>query len=248
MELQSILNNFATDIFRKQADYDYIAARANYRMRLRQQFLWSAHQAVEKYLKAILLFNGKSARFYTPVGTAKRKELGHDLDALLLEVRGIPIFRIDIDIENEQFLSYLSCQGGANRYVSTSAYNTSDSIHRLDQLVWHIRRYCQYIPDRGLCCREAVPGMQEATLRSIADSAAKKTPHSFVLFSGELEKVIKRNPKDPARKALIWANLWYGKRMRHRVTYDSFSSSEIPPTEREWQDVDWKLIENYIKP
>jgi len=74
MELQIILNTFATDIFRKQADYDYIAARANYRMRLRQQFLWSAHQAVEKYLKAILLFNGKSARFYTPAATAKRKE------------------------------------------------------------------------------------------------------------------------------------------------------------------------------
>jgi hypothetical protein len=66
MEMQVILNTFASDVFRKQADYDYIAARANYRMRLRQQFLWSAHQAVEKYLKATLLFNGKSARFYTP--------------------------------------------------------------------------------------------------------------------------------------------------------------------------------------
>jgi hypothetical protein len=52
MELQVILNTFASDVFRKQADYDYIAARANYRMRLRQQFLWSAHQSVEKYLKA----------------------------------------------------------------------------------------------------------------------------------------------------------------------------------------------------
>ncbi len=248
MNLQIILNTFATDIFRRQADCDYIAARANYRMRLRQQFLWSAHQAVEKYLKAILLFNGKSARFYTPVGKTKKKEFGHDLDALLLETRSIQLFRIDIDPENEQFLSYLSRQGGANRYVSTSAYNTSDAIHRLDRLVWHIRRYCQYIPDRGLGCRETVPGMQEAILRSITDPSTKKTPHSFVLFSGELEKVIKRSPEDPARKALVWANLWYGKRKRYRVTYDSFSSSEIPPTEREWQDVDWKLIEDYVKP
>jgi HEPN domain-containing protein len=173
MELQIILNTFAIDIFRKQADYDYIAARANYRMRLRQHCLWSVHQAVEKYLKAILLFNGKSARFYTPAGTEKKKEFGHDLDALLLEVKSIPLFRIDIDPENEQFLSYLSYQGGANRYVSTSAYNTSDAIHRLDQLVWHIRRYCQYIPDRGNGCIEAVPGMQEAILRSMKEKGVR---------------------------------------------------------------------------
>lgn len=65
MEFQIVLNTFACDVFRKQADYDYISARANYRMRLRQQFLWSAQQAVEKYLKATLLFNGRSARYYT---------------------------------------------------------------------------------------------------------------------------------------------------------------------------------------
>lgn len=248
MELQVILNTFASDVFRKQADYDYIAARANYRMRLRQQFLWSAHQSVEKYLKATLLFNGRSARFYTPAGTTKKREFGHNLDALFAEVKNIALFKIEIEPEDEKFLSYLSSQGGANRYLSTSAYNTSDAIHRLDRLVWHIRRYCQYIADRGLGCREAVPGMQEAVVRSIADPSKKTTPHSFSLFGGELEAVIKRDPKDPARKALVWANLWYGKKKRLRVTYDSFSSSEIPPNEREWTGVDWKLIEEYVKP
>jgi HEPN domain-containing protein len=248
MELQVILNTFASDVFRRQADYDYIAARANYRMRLRQQFLWSAHQAVEKYLKAILLFNGRSARFYTAPGTIKKREFGHNLDALFAEVKNIALFKIEIESEDEKFLSYLSSQGGANRYLSTSAYNTSDAIHWLDRLVWNIRRYCQYIADRGLGCREAVPGMQEAVVRSIADPSKKTTPHSFALFGGELETVIKRDPKDPARKALVWANLWYGKKKRLRVTYDSFSSSEIPPNEREWTGIDWKLIEEYVKP
>ena len=248
MEMQVILNTFASDVFRKQADYDYIAARANYRMRLRQQFLWSAHQAVEKYLKATLLFNGRSARYYTPPGTTKRPEFGHDLDALVTEVKNIALFKLEIEPEDEKFLSYLSSQGGANRYLSTSTYNTSDAIHRLDRLVWHIRRYCQYIPDRGFGCREAVPGMQEAVVRSITDPSKKKTPHSFALIAGELEAVIKRKPEDPARKALVWANLWYGKKKRLRVTYDGFSSSEIPPNEREWTGVDWKLIEKYVKP
>ena len=247
MELQIILNTFASDVFRKQADYDYISARANYRMQLRQQFLWSSHQAVEKYLKAILLFNGRSARFYTPAGATKRREFGHDLEALLTEVTSIALFNLEIEPEDEKFLTYLSRQG-ANRYLSTSAYNTSDAIHRLDKLVWHIRRYCQYIDDRGIGCREAVPGMQEAVLRSIADPVKKKIPHSFALFGGELEAVIKRIPTDLARKALVWANLWYGKKRRLRVTYSSFSSSEIPPNEREWTGVDWTLIEEYVKP
>lgn len=244
MEMQVILNTFASDVFRKQADYDYIAARANYRMRLRQQFLWSAHQAVEKYLKATLLFNGKSARFYAPPGDPKRREFSHNLDALVTEVKNIALFKLEIEPEDEQFLSYLSSQGGANRYLSTSAHNASDAIHRLDRLVWHIRRYCQYIPDRG-------PGMREEFVRSITDPSKKKTPHSFALFAGELgelEAVLKRKPEDPARKALVWANLWYGKKKRLRVTYDGFSSSEIPPNEREWTGVDWKLIEEYVKP
>jgi HEPN domain-containing protein len=248
MELQVILNTFASDVFRKQADYDYISARANYRMRLRQQFLWSAHQAVEKYLKATLLFNGRSARFYTPLGAKKRCEFGHDLNALITEVKNIALFKLEIEAEDEKFLSYLFHKGGENRYLSTSAYNTFDAIHRLDRLVWHIRRYCQYIPDRGFGCREAVPGMQEAVIRSITDPSKKKTPHLFALFAGELEDVIKKKPEDPARKALVWANLWYGNKKRLRVTYDSFSSSEIPPKEREWTDVDWKFIEEYVKP
>ncbi|MBX9900333.1 MAG: HEPN domain-containing protein [Burkholderiaceae bacterium] len=248
MDLQIILNTFASDVFRKQADHDYIAARANYRMRLRQQFLWSAHQAVEKYLKAILLFNGKSARFYTLAGKTKKHEFGHNLDALFSEVKKIVMLKIEIEREDEKFLSYLSRQGGANRYLSTSAYNTSDAIHRLDRLVWHIRRYCQYIADRGYGCLEAIPGMQEAVLRSITDPSKKATPHLFALVGGELETVIKRDQKDAARKALVWANLWYGKKKRFHVVYDSFSSSEIPPNEREWTGVDWKQIEEYVKP
>jgi hypothetical protein len=190
---------------------------------------------------------GEIPEGYAPLQWKKR-EFGHNLDALFAEVKNIALFKIEIEPEDEKFLSHLSSQGGANRYLSTSAYNTSDAIHRLDRLVWHIRRYCQYIADRGLGCREAVPGMQEAVVRSIADPSKKTTPHSFALFGGELEAVIKRDPKDPARKALVWANLWYGKKKRLRVTYDSFSSSEIPPNEREWTGVDWKLIEEYVKP
>lgn len=250
---QIILNTYARAIFRRQADCDYIAARANYRMRLRQQFLWSAHQAIEKYLKAILLFNGQSARYYIPAGTSKRREFGHNLDALIGEIQKIALLKFEIEPDDQQFLSYLSHQGGANRYLSTSAYNTFDAIHRLDRLVWNIRRYCQYVPDRGLGCHHIVPGLQEAAVRSINDPLLKKSPHLFALFAGEageLESVIKRDPKDPARRALLWANLFYGKKKRLCVKYDSFSSAEIPPNKNEhhFPNIDWKALEDYIKP
>jgi HEPN domain-containing protein len=253
MDLQIILNTYARNIFRKQADCDYIAARANYRMSLRQQFLWSAHQAIEKYLKAILLFNGQSARFYTDASDNKEKEFGHNLDALIGEIQKIAILKFEIEEDNHKFLSYLSHQGGENRYISVSAYNTSDALHRLDRLVWHIRRYCQYISDRGIGSHEAVPSMQEAFVRSIKDPSWEKSPHSFILFAGEageLERVIKSNSTDPARRALLWANLFYGKKKRLRVTYDSFSSTEIPPNENkyDYRNVDWKVLERYIKP
>lgn len=248
MELQVVLNTFATDVFRKQADYDYISARANYRMQLRQQFLWSAHQAIEKYLKAILLFNGKSARYYSLGAANKKKEFGHDLEAIHGEVEKIPLLGYALEPDEKKFLSYLSAQGGANRYLSTSAYNPHDAIHRLDQLVWDVRRFCQYISDRGFGCDTPVPGMKEAYIRSINDPYWEKFPHAFSLFRGELEDVLKRDSSDAARKALVWANLCYGKKRRLRVTYDAFSSTEVPPNERGWPGVDWKTIEEYVKP
>ena len=49
------LNNIATRSFRDVADQDYIAARLCYRSNLMVQFVWMAEQAIEKYLKAILV-------------------------------------------------------------------------------------------------------------------------------------------------------------------------------------------------
>ena len=242
MELQLILNTFASDVFRKQADCDYIAARANFRMQLRQQFLWSAQQAIEKYLKAILLFNGKSARY--PFG--KRKEFGHDLDTLLAEVRTISIFTLDLEPSHEKFLKYLS-QQAPNRYLGTTAYNTGEVLRQLDSTVWQLRRFCQYMPDRGLGSSARVPGLLEAHVKAALSPHHKEQPQSFSVFGGELESIVKRPSSNPARRALVWANLYYGSRRRVRVTYRTFSSSEVPPNERNWHGVDWKFIEKYVK-
>ncbi|MBF0230885.1 MAG: HEPN domain-containing protein [Desulfamplus sp.] len=248
MELQVVLNTYATDIFRNQADYDYISARANFRMQLRQQFLWASQQSVEKYLKAILLFNGKSARYYQKAGETKQTEFGHNLEALNNEVTKLSFLGYGLNDKDKSFLIYLNKQGGANRYLSTSAYNTPDVLQELDRLVWNVRRYCQYIPDRCLGCKDVVPEMKEAVIRSINDPIHERQPHKFSISSGKLEEIVNREPRDQARSTLVWANLFYGKKQRHKMTYNTFSSTDIPPNERGWNGVDWKIIEKYIKP
>src|SRR6266581_4487649 len=98
-DLKSIaLHSIAQEIFRDQGDKDYITGRAAYRMNLREQFLWAALQACEKYLKGILLFNEMSARYPpSPVNGQiwdKKKEFQHDLEALFNAVEGINDFDI----------------------------------------------------------------------------------------------------------------------------------------------------------
>src|SRR5215468_6849430 len=62
MDHDALVNDFALRSFRDMADGDYIAARMACRAALLPQFLWASQQAVEKYLKCILLLNRIDAR------------------------------------------------------------------------------------------------------------------------------------------------------------------------------------------
>jgi hypothetical protein len=74
--LNALLNDFAFRCFRDIGDGDYIVARQAFRQRLIQQALWSGLQAIEKYLKCILLVNRVVA-----------DELNHDLGKALALIR-----------------------------------------------------------------------------------------------------------------------------------------------------------------
>ena len=66
---RALVIDFIDRSFRDVADTDYVCARVCHRLDLKQQFLWASLQAIEKYLKAILLYNHRSA-----------KRLGHDIE------------------------------------------------------------------------------------------------------------------------------------------------------------------------
>jgi hypothetical protein len=50
-------------MFRDAADEDYLVARMSARSQLQFQYCWSSQQAIEKYLKAILLLNNRNINF-----------------------------------------------------------------------------------------------------------------------------------------------------------------------------------------
>lgn len=246
IDLQTILNTIATDVFRRQADCDYISARMNYKMKLREQFLWSAQQTMEKYLKAILLYNGLSARYYRE--PPNPKEYGHDL--LLLHERVLQIDVIDFQLPEwiAAFLSYLN-ELGVNRYLTLPTYLSGDELPKLDESVWSIRRYCQYLPDRGLRKKKAALGLREAYAKRLNSPRYSEHPTGFKIHAGQLEEILSRDHNDFARKALIWNNLYYGRKNRLQVSYSALSSFEIPPHHRRWfqQEANQKLVEKYVR-
>lgn len=231
MKLQVALNSYAREVFRDQADQDYISARSIYRLKFREQFLWSSLQAIEKYLKAILLYNGASA-LYKNWPATKGPQFSHDLVALLEAVKKLPDIDFSCPADVEDFVGYVD-QLGPNRYFDRHTYTLGDEIHRLDKAVWHIRRYCEYLHFE---VNDPAGGKRDivATLAAQLKSPdLLKRPWKFRLFGGLLEKILNGN-KSRARDALIWKNFYYGRRGKNVVTYPPLTGSAVPPSARSW--------------
>jgi HEPN domain-containing protein len=127
------INDYITRSFRDVADDDYIAARAMYRLRLDRQFLWSALQAIEKYLKAILLYHRIST-----------KELGHNVSRALDRVRSVPTLNFKIPASTEKFIHRLGAHG-IDRYFQQPVCTDRLGLLELDNAVWQLRKYCRAV-------------------------------------------------------------------------------------------------------
>jgi hypothetical protein len=94
------INDFAIRSFRNIADGDYIAARMACRAVLLPQFLWGSQQAIEKYLKCILLLNRIPAR-----------KVFHDLAAALREVNNSGKLALDVTEPTRKFIERIDDMG-----------------------------------------------------------------------------------------------------------------------------------------
>jgi hypothetical protein len=192
--------------FRDVADCDYIAARALHRLKLFDQFLWSALQAVEKYLKTIILiYDGNT------------KDLGHDLFKGLIRVESIPDISWDFDEKTRDFLGYLTLHGG-DRYFTRPRGTHGRELLQLDYVVWKIRRYCQDLQWLKKQQEEKVDDRHDRYIKWLQSRECLRNATKLRLFrKGHLEKVLdtKRFPKQ--REQLIYKNFFYGSYKKHKI-------------------------------
>lgn len=182
---------------------DYIAARMLYRAGLVEQFHWQGLQALEKYLKAILLYN-----------RVKAKRIGHDLSRALAKTGQLP-FELELTAPAHQLIEHLD-KFGRFRYLEASYYIHGPKLVELDRTVWEIRRYCRVLKYEVKLPDGSVKQMLPIELESIEQSK-NAPPYKFKIIGGALEKILD-NKDNAAREPLVWQNGFFGSKHRKTVT------------------------------
>ena len=214
MDIEPLLNDFATRSFRDVADQDYIAARLSYRHGLIPQFHWQALQALEKYLKAILLYN-----------RVKAKNINHDLTKALEYTNKLP-FKLNLSQITIELIEHIG-NFGRFRYLETSYFTYGPKLVQLDRAVWEIRRYCSVLNYDLKLSNDSMKNMLDLEIEKIENST-NQSPNKFRLMGGFLEKVLD-NKENIARPALIWQNGFFTKKARKSVkSLDHFSGVNAP--------------------
>lgn len=212
-KLDRYLNSFATQSFRDQADRDYIAARLACRYELFPQFLWSSQQALEKYLKAILLYNRVEAT-----------KVRHDINEAMRLAAGLP-FKIELSKRSQKFFDLIAAYGEF-RYLDVPFHVYGHVLVDLDLTVWELRRYCQVLNVFG----KALPAEEQALLDEAHKRLAASTTeprYKFRLHNGLLESIIAKR-SHPSRAALLWQNPCFSARKRSTVKVKNHLNAQNP--------------------
>lgn len=232
MKFQHELDGFAFRSFREIADRDYIAARICYHNVLPFQFNWAAQQALEKYFKAILLFNRiPSIKDHE---TKFGRDVGHNLMSsynLILENPHIGLKLKKNQLKSLEFFN----EHGINRYFNKNLNNYEIGVQELDELVSVIRPLCRaiwsYSLPENLAEEFASPGI---VTYSTATSKYLRVGRRNVAYplDGYLERVLGRlDVSEVHWEALTKNNLFFGEREDHDIENSKFLSWAIPTNE-----------------
>lgn len=188
-------------MFVDTADDNYVAARWSYINDLSSDFHWLSLHALEKYFKAALLLNGKSSRGYR-----------HNLISLYSDFLNlhpdicIPEFKYPswiyedllIDKENvSEYLSSLNKYGSAdNRYASAGYDIGLESLHKVDHLIWHVRRHCCVFSERLIINGEIT---EKTNLQHLINNERE------TIYNGRLFDILKEETSE-RKSALLSSN------------------------------------------
>lgn len=213
---KALINDFVNRSFRDVADRDYLSARILYRYDLGPQFLWAALQSLEKYLKAILLYNHRST-----------KGLGHNLSDAYNRVRSISDIPFDFPRDIDNFVTYLT-EEGANRYFEYPSYTLGEELLSLDRAVWYIRRYCRQLRTTLRKPSGEHVDLFPYELKRIAAWTPERA-HKVSLFGGFLEDVLRKRGSQ-LREHLVWKNFYFGAYKKHVIKRYRLHSWSAHPT------------------
>lgn len=211
------------------ADHDYLTARWAALHQINTNFFWLAQQALEKYMKAILLYNGRTS-----------KGFGHDLVALLPAVRSLDLRIVFPDLDRPtslsannpdfhwrveslgSFIARINQLGDpSNRY---GVYGWSNwfphDLMKLDRVVWQLRRLCRKFS-------LTIENRKIDELQLLINS-----PGAWRMIGRPLplEGVFDRRFGDEVYRALMALNFSFSSSVSHNMGW-TISSTESPLSE-----------------
>jgi len=226
-------NNLISELFVRTADENYITARWCAINHLDTDFLWLAVHALEKYLKAVLLANGRSAKRRGP----GQKFYGHDIVMLYEDVKVLagPLLPENLvkppdlntslwfDRTSTQFVEHLLKNGNADNRYSIYGYVTlSQDLHMLDTMVFAVRRLVCALDERWISSRE--PGAPTLTNRELLT----RQPEYHAGVSMPLDVLIRSREESPKRFAALNLNLAFAPSDFQHEPLRSGTSSRNP--------------------
>lgn len=213
------------ELFVRTADENYVTARWCAVNDLKTDFLWLALHAVEKYLKAVLLVNGRSSRGY-----------GHDVIRLYADVQKIAgdllpdrlncPDRLEtsywFDRTPEEFIAHLSKYGNAdNRYMIYGYSTWSQDLHMLDAIVFAVRRLIVEL-DEPMFCEEQT-GVPAPKYREIL----KRQPKYYNRLAMPLDNIIHAQAASERRHAALNCNTFFApKGYSHEPIQSGYAGRE----------------------
>ncbi|MBO6767315.1 MAG: hypothetical protein JJ901_03300 [Erythrobacter sp.] len=142
-DLQPYKNSIIKEMFLHTADENYITARWCWRNRLMTDFFWNSVHALEKYMKAVLLYNGRPVHKFShnlaELYDAVSEIAGPLLPAQLTQPQGYSGYWVEFT--PREFLEKLDQNGNAdNRYLTYGYAQHAFYLPMVDTMVWQVRR------------------------------------------------------------------------------------------------------------
>jgi len=199
-------NSVIKDCFRDIADKDYILARSAWRHDLSGQFLWMSLQAIEKYLKSILLYHDENT-----------KDIKHNLIKAIRRIESRCLNDCIFDEDTKKFCEKINVFG-LDRYLGFPRNTHGIDMLRLDATVWKIRRFCQdlhFLEFHGDDLPPRYPSYEDYLDYLKSDKCIKeKIEFRLIIPKGYLEKVLDTKKYPMQRQTLIWKNQYFGLRRK----------------------------------